>query len=277
MIRTLNHFIQDRIPNRRPPPHPRVCPDRSGPSAAKESVKVASSAAYRKASRTLAVHRCRSFFCTRTMALRIRYWCQTTWMNRLRKVGAILVAVCLFGIVIHELIHFLRYGHLAPPGLHADTILTTQSDLLGIEGVAKIYDARLTNYGILPTTMTVCDYLDYSSSHKTMVAYIVERWDLQLRRWSTVPEWDEYGSRLFCRPSFEVTETHLVRRIVWPGQSIWVGQVVPPERGGFHLGDDGRFTIFLRPDGNRDSTLSTAPFRVEQQLKTKVPLPIGRH
>jgi len=198
-------------------------------------------------------------------------------MNTLRKVGAVLVAVCLFGFVAHESIHFLRYGHLAPLSLHADTILTTQSNLLGIEGVAKIYDARLTNYGILPATMTVCDYLDYSSSHRTMVAYVIERWDLQLRRWSAVPEWDDFGLRLFCRPSFEVSETHLVRRLIWPGQSIHVGQVVPPERNGFHIGDYGRFTTFLRADGNRDKALSTAPFRVDQQLKAKAALPLGRH
>ena len=186
-----------------------------------------------------------------------------------------LVVVCVFGFVLHESIHFLRYGHLAPLALHADTILTTQSNLLGIEGVAKIYDARLTNYGILPATITVCDYLDYAGSHKTMVAYLVERWDKQLLKWSAVPEWDDFGSRVFCRPSFEVTETHLVRRLIWPGQSICVGQVVPPERNGFHIGDDGRFTIFTGMDGDRDNAVSTAPFRVEQQIKTKVTL--GQH
>src|SRR5271170_8490454 len=30
MIRTLIHFIQDRMPNRRPPPHPCVNPDLGG-------------------------------------------------------------------------------------------------------------------------------------------------------------------------------------------------------------------------------------------------------
>jgi hypothetical protein len=30
MIRTLNYFIQDRMPNSRPPPHPCVYPDLGG-------------------------------------------------------------------------------------------------------------------------------------------------------------------------------------------------------------------------------------------------------
>jgi len=47
MIRTLNHFIQERMPSTRSAPTRAPRPEQA--SAAKESVKVASSAGYRKA------------------------------------------------------------------------------------------------------------------------------------------------------------------------------------------------------------------------------------
>ena len=189
-------------------------------------------------------------------------------MNRVQKIGVVSIAIFFFGLILHEVTHLYWYGHLVPLGLHADVAVTTSDELLGVEGTGKIYHARLTNYGILPTTMVVCDYLD-SGMHETMVNYIVERWDPQSRRWKFVPEWDDYGSRLFCRPSFEVTETHRVRRRLWPGQSIRVGEGVPAQWGGFHIGDDGRFTVFLSADGNGSNALSTTTFRVDQQMKSR--------
>ena len=189
-------------------------------------------------------------------------------MFRIRKAGILLLALFILGLVLHELNHFYRYGHVVPLGLHADVVITTSDELLGVEGTGKIYHASVTNYGILPATMVVCDYLD-SGMHETMIDYITERWDPQLGRWKLVREWDEYGSRLFCRPSFEVTETHRVQRRLWPGQSIRVGEGVPAQMGGFQIGDDGRFTVFLGADGNGSNALSTATFRVDQQVKNR--------
>lgn len=189
-------------------------------------------------------------------------------MNTRRKIGVLLIAITSLGLIIHESIHFSRFGHLAPVGLHADTVVTTSSDLIGVDGEAKIYDAKLTNFGVFPATISACDYLNFPSLHDTKVAYYVERRD-QLGGWSVITEWGAYGSRLFCRPSFEVTETHLVRRRLWPGESIEVGGVVPAQGGGFHVGDYGRFTIFLGAFGDRTTALSTAPFRVDPPMKAK--------
>jgi hypothetical protein len=190
-------------------------------------------------------------------------------MDRPRKVGVFVIAIFSLGLVIHESIHLFRFGHLPPLGLHADVVVTTSSELLGVDGVGKIYEGRLTNYGLFPATITACDYLDFASLHDTMVAYYVERRDPQLGRWNIVTEWGAYGSRLFCRPSFEVTETHLVRRRLWPGESIRVGAVVPAQGPGFRVGDDGRFTIFLGALGDRSKAVSTAPFRIDAPIKTK--------
>jgi len=167
---------------------------------------------------------------------------------------------------MHELRHLHRYGHLAPLGMHVDVSVTTSDNVLGVEGIAKIYEAKLTNYGILPSSITVCDYR-LNGMPGIDVNYIVERWDRQSRKWAFVPEWDFYGYRLFCRPIFEVTDQHLVRRRLWPGQSIEVGQGIPGQLGGFQIGDAGRFTVFLGADSKRDEALSTVTFRVDQEPK----------
>jgi len=187
-------------------------------------------------------------------------------MSRLQKAGVVFLAVMCVGLFLHELSHFYRYGHFAPFRLHADVSMATSSDVLGVEGVAKIYHARLTNYGVFPSTVVVCAER-VASAPEIEVNYIVERWDSQSRGWKGVPEWDFGGYRLFCRPVFEVTEEHRVRRRLWPGQSVQVGEGIPAQLGGFHVGDDCRFTIFLNADGDKANVISTAIFHVDQQVK----------
>ncbi len=172
--------------------------------------------------------------------------------------------------LVHELSHLFRYGHLVPLALHADVDVTTSEDIIGVDGIAKIYRARITNYGILPATIVVCDYL-VSSAPATDLNYVVERWDNDSRNWRFVPEWDFYGYRLFCQPVFEVSEEHLAPRRLWPWQRLRVGEGIPGQMGGFRIGDNGRFTIFLKADGNWHKTLSTAPFRIDQQVKNYRP------
>ena len=138
--------------------------------------------------------------------------------------------------------------------------------MLGVEGTAKIYRARLINYGVFPSTVVVCAER-VAGAPETEVNYIVERRDRQSGNWRAVPEWDFGGDRLFCAPVFEVTEQHLVRRRLWPGQSIQVGEGIPAQLGGFNVGDDGRFTIFLNADGDRSNAISTEIFRVDQQVR----------
>jgi hypothetical protein len=180
-----------------------------------------------------------------------------------------LAAVVLAAFMVHELRQLYRFGHFAPLGLHVEVVVTTSNDLLGVEGTAKIYDGSLTNYGILPAAVTVCDYLDWTSSHQTMVNYIVERRTSQIGSWQYVREWDSYGSRLFCRPSFEITGTHRVPRRMWPGQTYRLNEVVPAQFGGFRIGDEGRFTVFLNADNDKNRAISSEIFRVEQEPKSR--------
>ena len=181
----------------------------------------------------------------------------------------LLVALIFATFALHELVHLFRFGHFVPLGMHVEVVVTTSNDLLGVEGTGKIYNASLSNYGILPAAVTVCDYLDWTSRHQTMVNYIVERRTPQIGSWQYVREWDGYGSRLFCRPSFEITETHRVRRRLWPGQTYRLGEGVPAQWGGFHVGDEGRFTVFLDADNDKKRTISSAIFRVDQEPKSK--------
>ena len=129
-------------------------------------------------------------------------------MSRVQKGGLILVALVLVGLSLHELRHLRQYGHFAPFGLHADVFITISDDVLGVEGIAKIYHAKVTNYGLFPSTISVCE-LRVSGAPAVQVNYAVERWDSRSKEWMLVPEWDFDGYRLFCRPEFEVTESIL--------------------------------------------------------------------
>ena len=189
-------------------------------------------------------------------------------MSRVQKAGVTFVALTCIVLFINELNHFHRYGHFVPLGLHADVAMIERNDVLGVNGVAKIYRARLTNYGIFPAMVVVCAER-VAGAPEIEANYLVERWDSQSRSWRGVPEWDFSGYRLFCAPAFEVSEEHLVKRRLWTGQSIPIGEGIPAQLGGFHAGDDGRFTIFLNADGNKANAISTAVFHVDQEAKSR--------
>lgn len=184
-------------------------------------------------------------------------------VKTLRNTTALIVGFVFSSISVVEVVHFHRFGHLVSLGLHADWVATESSDILAVNGKAKIYDAKLSNFGLLPITMTVCEYTS-NSVRSIMVNYVVERRMSPTGPWELVPEWDDYGSRLFCVASFEITETHRAPRRIWPGRSLQVGQVVPAQSG-FRTNDDGRFTVFLRADGNASDSISTVPFHVDKQ------------
>lgn len=172
------------------------------------------------------------------------------------------------GFSLHELRHFERYGHFVPLWLHADVSVVTSVDVLGVEGIAKIYRAHLTNYSVIPLFVRVCSERIVGVP-ATEVNYIVERWDRESGNWRGVPEWDFDGYRLFCRPAFEVTDEHVVRTRLWPGQSLYVGEGIPGQLGGFRVGDDGRFTVFLNADGDKAHAISTQVFRVDQEARKR--------
>jgi cupin domain len=98
--------------------------------------------------------------------LGLDYRCQTLQMRNPLKLAITAAAILILGISLHELYHLTRYGHLAPFGLHSDVVVR-KSDI-GIPGISKLYEARLTNYGIAPVKVTACDFLSDASEHGTV-------------------------------------------------------------------------------------------------------------
>src|SRR5262249_56750122 len=95
------------------------------------------------------------------------------------QVNLFLKAGLVFGLAFsalaaHGFNHFRRFGHFVPFQLHAEVVVTTSSDLLGVDGVGKVYEASLIHYGFLPKAMSVCAYLHWASRHETMFNYIVD-------------------------------------------------------------------------------------------------------
>ena|SRR5215472_7041198 len=90
-------------------------------------------------------------------------------MSLIGKAGFSLVALAFASFASHELIRLCRFGHFFPLGQHVEVVVTSSNDLLGVEGTGKIHNASLTNQGVLPAAVTVCDYLDWTSRHQTKV------------------------------------------------------------------------------------------------------------
>jgi hypothetical protein len=184
-------------------------------------------------------------------------------MNTLQKVVVSTIAAASVGFIIVESIHFYRSGHFVRTALHADVIVRTGD--IGIEGISKLYEAKLTNYAPFPVKVTACDFISDASAHGTMVAYAVQRWDRQLGKWTKVVEWDESS---FCRPyPLGIAEAHLNSKWLWPGQSISTGEEATAARGGFDLGDSVRFSVFYGAAGDWKNSLPTATFRIDELPK----------
>jgi hypothetical protein len=185
-------------------------------------------------------------------------------MSRIRKAALLLFALGLLGFIFHELNHFCRHGHLVPLGLHADVVVSHGD--IGIGGISKLYEARLTNYGPFPARVTACDFITDASEHGTMVAYAVERWDNSSKKWKTVVEHD---AATFCRPyPLGISQAHLFSTFLWPGQSISTGEEASAARG-FQLGDKARFSVFSQRAGDWTTTFPTAAFPIDEIPKNE--------
>jgi hypothetical protein len=184
-------------------------------------------------------------------------------MNRVPKVGVLLLTLSAAVLLLLELNHFDRYGHLVGLGLHADAVVSKGD--AGYAGITKLYEARLTNYGLLPATVTVCDFTTDASVHGTVVAYAVEKWDSRQNKWTTV----ESGESTFCRPyPFGIiSEARLFSSLLWPGQSISTTKEATAARRVFQIGDYARFSVFSGKSGDWRNALPTAAFRIDEPGK----------
>jgi hypothetical protein len=187
-------------------------------------------------------------------------------MGRVQKAGALFLMCFVAFLLLHELNHFHRYGHLVRFVLHADLVVSKGD--IGMEGITKLYEARLTNYGLLPAKVTACDFTTDASAHGTKVAYAVEKWNSRQNKWKT----DEYGEPTFCRPyPLGISEARLFSVLLWPGQSIATGKEATAARRGFQIGDYARFSVFPGKTWDWRSAFPTPAFRIDE-LPTYAPI-----
>ncbi len=147
--------------------------------------------------------------------------------------------------------------------LRAQLIVTNAN--IGIPGITKMYEAKITNVGRLPVLVSRCNFLDDTLSPGTMVAYAVQRWDQAARRWVMVVEWSQSE---FCKPyPLGIVKANLVNAWLWPGQSLSTGEEATAARQGLHRGDTARFVVFTNEPGNYGSAVATAPFTIDEELE----------
>ena len=157
---------------------------------------------------------------------------------------------------------------------HLVAEVAVRSEDIGIPGITKTYEAKLTNRGFLPSRVIRCDFIDDSMSHGTMVAYAVQRWNESGKQWDTIVE---FGRSQFCKPyPLGIVKATLINGWLWPGQSLSTGEEATAARDGFSLGDRARFIIFVGTAGDYGSSLASADFAIDEHRKTDVNLRV-RH
>jgi hypothetical protein len=125
-----------------------------------------------------------------------------------------------------------------------------------------MYEAELTNYGILPVAVTRCEFLDDTFSRGTMVAYSVERWNRSSGHWESVVN---MNSRNFCKPyPLGIVEARVATKWLWLGQSITTGEEATAARDPLERGDSARFVVYLRTGDANSASLPTAAFPIDE-------------
>ena len=153
--------------------------------------------------------------------------------------SALLVSILALAFAFVEIRHYMAFGHFAPLGLHAD-VLVRKADY-GIPGISKTYEPRLTNFGIAPVKITVCDFTSDDSSHGTLVGSRAEKWDPVAKQWRSVLM---TGDTFSCHPSpLGMMEAHVVSKELWPGQSVSAGEGAYAVFDGIAIGVKVRFVI----------------------------------
>lgn len=179
-------------------------------------------------------------------------------MGLVQKAAVLLLSCLVAVLVVHELSHWDRYGHFVRFGLHADLVVSKGDG--GLEGITKLYEARLANYGLFPAKITACEFT-FNATHGTKVAYVVEQWDRRQNKWKTV----EFGEPPFCQPyPLGISEARLYSALLWPGQSIGTGKEITAARNSFQIGDYARFSVFSGKKGDWRNAFPTPAFRIDE-------------
>jgi len=180
-----------------------------------------------------------------------------------RLVSAIVVVIG-FWIGYIQVRHRLAYGHFAALTIHADIVVHDAS--IGIPGITKMYEAILTNYGVLPALVEQCSYMSDTMTPGTMVAYNIERWDPAKQVWTTMMA---FAKPTFCTPvPLSMGDTHWTRSWLWPGQSLSTEEEATGARQPFKKGDTLRFVIVTDVTGaaKHRPSYPTPSFTLDEQM-----------
>ncbi|HEY4358309.1 MAG TPA: hypothetical protein VGN16_21365 [Acidobacteriaceae bacterium] len=133
---------------------------------------------------------------------------------------------------------------------------------LGIPGISKTYDASITNNGRGPALVTRCDFVDDGSSPGEQLAFAIQRWDNESGEWREVLG---ASRKTFCHPyPLGMSQTHLNRKWLWPGQSLSIGEEATAARDEIKIGDKVRFVLFTGEPGDYSSSMPTEAFVIDQ-------------
>lgn len=156
--------------------------------------------------------------------------------------------------------HTSAFGHAPSLGLHADIIQTQVS--IGIPGISKMYQAILSNYGLLPETVLVCEYVTDAFEKGIDVAYKIERWNAKSGAWETLINTNGPD---FCKPyPTGIVKGRITGRWLWPGQSLSTATEATAARVGLAKGDSVRFAMFLRSGEANSDALPTSAFQIDE-------------
>jgi hypothetical protein len=163
-------------------------------------------------------------------------------------------AIIVFAVV--EFRHRVAFGHFVPLALHSD--VTVVKGDIGIPGITKLYDAHVTNFGILPRRIERCEFMTDNFAHGVSLGYRLQQRDKLSGGWKTVSD----NAADYCRPyPLGIADGQIRSKWLWPGQTISTGEEATGARGDLK-GETMRFVVVAN---GRD--FPTGNFTVDEQIQ----------
>ncbi len=163
------------------------------------------------------------------------------WLSkRILPALGILAVLCL---AYFQVEHRYNYGHLFGYGVHVDAV--SRYSYIGIPGQTHMYNARISNFTLLPVGFDTCDYVSDAMMRGTEYPYEVQRWDDHSNSWNTIVA---VKANTFCRPEpLDTIKTDRVTRWIWPGTTVDVSSgEATGAREPFEKGNLARFVVFRK-------------------------------
>jgi hypothetical protein len=176
--------------------------------------------------------------------------------KRLRAALLLLAAILVSVIGVVEVRHLVIFAHFAPLTLHADVSVANGD--IGIPGITKLYDAHVTNFGILPRRIERCEFVTDAFAPSVTVGYRLQQWDMASRHWQTVLD----AASEYCRPyPLGIIKARLTSKLLWPGQTLSTAEEATGARGNLK-GQTMRFAVVAN-----SREFPTSSFVIDEQIE----------